>query len=180
MAVALGDGHAIFLLEDGAAVCTTGNGARGRLGLGDEEPRHRPVQLEQQAFVSAADQTNNIIMVAAGSDHCAALASDGSLYTWYEIRGCMVFARFSAGRATSICGACVATQTRSLKLFALMIGMMIGKLHTFLPHSGAVVSKVKLGTEVRKRGACLGGSGLTRSVVHPSSWYRAALLTHWR
>ena len=63
--------------------CTTGNGARGRLGLGDEEPRHRPVQLEKQAFVSAADQTSNeIIMVAAGSDHSAALASDGSLYTW--------------------------------------------------------------------------------------------------
>lgn len=89
------------LMEDGAAVCTTGNGARGRLGLGDEEPRHRPVQLEKQAFVSAADQTSNeIIMVAAGSDHSAALASDGSLYTWYEYRGCMVFARFSAGART--------------------------------------------------------------------------------
>ena len=58
--------------------------------------------------------------------------------------------------------------------------MMIGKLHTFLPHSGAVVSKVKLGTEVRKRGACLRDSVLTRSEVHLWSWYRVALLTRWR
>lgn len=72
------DSNCSILLEDGASVCRMGGGTRYSLGLGDEEPRLRPVQLETFASESSdIARTKNgdlrssqitITMVAPGAD----------------------------------------------------------------------------------------------------------------
>jgi hypothetical protein len=76
MALACGDGHTVIVLEDGWAACSTGTGVRGRLGHGDTQPRERPARL------AASELWGRVILVAAGSDHSAAITCDGSLHTW--------------------------------------------------------------------------------------------------
>jgi alpha-tubulin suppressor-like RCC1 family protein len=60
--------------EDGA-VETCGNGAVGRLGIGDEQPRRRLTRVPQALFAGS-----RVIMLACGGEHTMAVTAAG--YAW--------------------------------------------------------------------------------------------------
>ena len=80
MAVACGSSHLLAVEEVGSAVWTTGKGSRGQLGRGREasELGRRWAAAGSLFFGAAAP----IVMVAAGEEHTAAVASDGALLTF--------------------------------------------------------------------------------------------------
>jgi alpha-tubulin suppressor-like RCC1 family protein len=71
-------GFAFAVLENGR-VCAWGANGYGQLGTGDKTDRHFPVWLMK-------DKENvfeeNVIKVAAGEFHAAALTEEGFVYTW--------------------------------------------------------------------------------------------------
>ena len=73
---ACGFHHTLCVTVDGE-VWSWGEGAMGRLGLGDEEPRQQPCLVGAALFRGI-----NVVAVAAGSYHSAAICCDGSLWTW--------------------------------------------------------------------------------------------------
>ena len=72
--LACGDYHTAAVTSDGA-VYTWGRGEHGQLGHGDENNQHTPERVEALASVG-------VRALACGSNHTAALTSDGAVYTW--------------------------------------------------------------------------------------------------
>jgi len=69
-----GDNHTLAIDEDGG-LWVWGNGAGGRLGLGDETARFLPVSLD-------VDGVDSWELVAAGLNHTMAVDSEGRLWNW--------------------------------------------------------------------------------------------------
>ena len=75
--VAAGWGHTVILAQDGS-VWATGFNAKGQLGVGDTAARYHPAPVTH----AAEGGEFRAVQVAAGRHHCAAITSDGHLYTW--------------------------------------------------------------------------------------------------
>lgn len=73
-AIAAGDSHCLALLSDGT-VMAWGNGANGRLGLGNTLDQSTPQQIPP-AFLG------NVVAIAAGDSHSLALLADGTVMAW--------------------------------------------------------------------------------------------------
>ena len=74
--VAAGEFHTICTTSDGS-VFTWGDGYVGKLGLGDDQSdKLVPTQVRGELQNKAA------VQVAAGNDHSACVAGDGSVYSW--------------------------------------------------------------------------------------------------
>jgi len=74
--VACGDWHSLVVTKDGA-LWTFGSGYDGALGHNDRNNRLVPTRIEAQHFGNA-----NIVSVAGGVSHSAAVTEEGTLYTW--------------------------------------------------------------------------------------------------
>jgi alpha-tubulin suppressor-like RCC1 family protein len=74
--VACGFAHTAIVTEDGS-VYTFGNGEHGQLGRGDEENQYVPRRVPAAGF-----NGEQIVMVAAGDKHTAALSEAGHVFTW--------------------------------------------------------------------------------------------------
>jgi alpha-tubulin suppressor-like RCC1 family protein len=74
--VAVGYLHTAVLTADGV-LWTHGNGACGRLGLGDEEDRLTPTRLCQELFGNA-----KVLSVCCWWGHTVAVTNDGLTWTW--------------------------------------------------------------------------------------------------
>ena len=73
--VSLGDSHSAAVTSDGS-LYTWGNNKHGQLGLGDSgngTERNKPTKVTT---------LSNVAAICLGSDHSAAITTDGSLYTW--------------------------------------------------------------------------------------------------
>lgn len=75
-AAACGDAYTLVLTEAGE-LWAAGRGARGRLGLADEDDRLVPARVDPRHFAHAP-----LCAVAAGECHSAAVTEGGELYTW--------------------------------------------------------------------------------------------------
>ena len=76
MAVACGLLHTLALAECGCRVFACGYGDHGQLGAGTREHQRTP------APVAGLDGLPDVVMVAAGSRHSAAITSAGLLLLW--------------------------------------------------------------------------------------------------
>ena len=76
MAVACGSGHTLALAERGCRVFACGYGDDGQLGAGTREHQRTP------APVAGLEGLPDVIMVATGYYHSAALTSAGRLLLW--------------------------------------------------------------------------------------------------
>ena len=76
MAVACGSAHTLALAERGCRVFACGYGSCGQLGAGTREHQRAP------APVAGLEGLPDIIMVAAGFYHSAAMTSAGRLLLW--------------------------------------------------------------------------------------------------
>ncbi len=74
IAVSLGEQHSAAITEDGALYMWGCNGS-GRLGNNSSEDLSVPTRI-------TIDGGKKVTFVALGSEHSAAITSDGSLYTW--------------------------------------------------------------------------------------------------
>lgn len=74
--ISCGGVHTLAVTEAGE-LWAWGQGAQGRLGLNDGQPRLVPTRVDPQHFAHAPIST-----VAAGYSHSAAVTSGGALYTW--------------------------------------------------------------------------------------------------
>ena len=74
--VAVAEDHALAVNRNGQ-VFTWGLGSGGKLGLGNTANHMIPVQIIAPLFAQVA-----ILHIACGQRHSAAVASDGSLFTW--------------------------------------------------------------------------------------------------
>ena len=81
LTVACGHWHTLAVTKDGA-LWTFGEGDDGKLGHNDFNDWLVPTRIEAQQFGNA-----NIVAVAAGSRHSAAVTEDGTLYTWGNAPG---------------------------------------------------------------------------------------------
>ena len=79
--VAAGTAHTIALKKDGT-VWTWGYNANGELGDGTSVTKYYPVQVVTGEQKSSTGYLENIIQIAAGSNHNLALAKDGNVWTW--------------------------------------------------------------------------------------------------
>jgi len=79
LTVACGDFHSLVVTKDGA-LWTFGND--GALGHNDRNTRLVPTRMEAQHFGNA-----NIVSVAGGHFHSAAVTVEGTLYTWGHASG---------------------------------------------------------------------------------------------
>jgi len=77
VAVAAGFAHSLALCSDGT-LAAWGDNSYGQLGTGNNPPSLVPVAVNR-AGVLAGKTINGI---AAGSDHCLALTSDGKVVAW--------------------------------------------------------------------------------------------------
>ena len=76
MAVACGIAHTLALGERGCRVFACGYGREGQLGAGTREHQHTP------APVAGLEGLPDVVMVAAGHSHSAAMTSAGALLLW--------------------------------------------------------------------------------------------------
>ena len=76
MAIACGMGYTLALGDRGLDVLTFGHNFVGQLGIGTREPQYMPVR------VVGLDGLPDIVTVATGSVHSAALTSTGSVMLW--------------------------------------------------------------------------------------------------
>ena len=76
MAVACGFAHTLALAERGCRVFACGKGDRGQLGAGTREDQRAP------APVAGLEGLPDVVMVAAGYCHSAAITSAGLLLLW--------------------------------------------------------------------------------------------------
>lgn len=72
--IAVGAFHNLALLDDGT-VMAWGNNEYGQLGIGDTQPRSQPVAVQGLSDL-------NLVDIAAGGWHSAALTDDGEVYGW--------------------------------------------------------------------------------------------------
>ncbi|NQT63850.1 MAG: T9SS type A sorting domain-containing protein [Candidatus Marinimicrobia bacterium] len=83
--LACGEGHSLALAADGT-VFAWGYGLSGALGDGNTSNSYLPVFVQDGEYSGTSnlgdDSGNKMIAVAAGSGHSAALATDGTVYTW--------------------------------------------------------------------------------------------------
>ena len=75
--------HTVAVSSNGE-VFTCGNGFSGRLGHGDEKDRSRPTKVEIPGG-------ENVVKVACGRVHTAAVTRTGKLFTWYVASSCYHF-----------------------------------------------------------------------------------------
>lgn len=68
--------HLQVAVSTGGAVFSWGTGLWGVLGLGDTAVRLLPAEID------SVFGDDGVVMVACGRSHTAAVAADGSLYTW--------------------------------------------------------------------------------------------------
>ena len=76
MAVACGFAHTLALAERGCQVFACGSGDHGQLGAGTREHQRTP------APVAGLEGLRDVVMVAAVSEHSAAITSAGRLLLW--------------------------------------------------------------------------------------------------
>lgn len=82
--VSTGQYHTCAVKTDGSAYCW-GQGANGRLGLGDATQRLTPVQV---VGIGGSGTLSNVSQIIAGYAHTCALKTDGSMYCWgYNVYG---------------------------------------------------------------------------------------------
>ena len=79
--VAAGAAHTIALKKDGT-VWSWGYNGYGRLGDGTTDTKYYPVQVVTGEQKSSTGFLENIIQIAAGSNHNLALAKDGTVWSW--------------------------------------------------------------------------------------------------
>ena len=79
--VAAGGRHTVALKKDGT-VWTWGYNANCELGDGTTDTKYYPVQVQTGEQKSNTGYLENIIQVAAGSNHNLALAKDGTVWAW--------------------------------------------------------------------------------------------------
>ena len=94
MAVACGYAHTLALAERGCRVFACGEGDRGQLGAGTREHQRTPAPL------AGLEGLPDIVMVAAGSEHSAAITSAGRCCSGGKT------ASGSSGKATGRTGWC--------------------------------------------------------------------------
>jgi len=75
MQVAAGNGHSMFVTEDGL-VFACGDNSHGQLGIGDTEDRPVPTLVAGQL------QGKTAVYVAAGDSHTLCITEDGTLLSW--------------------------------------------------------------------------------------------------
>jgi alpha-tubulin suppressor-like RCC1 family protein len=78
VAIAAGIKFSMALASDGTVATWGADEGWGKLGNGSSEARSVPVAVS----TSGALAGKTITAIAAGQDHCLALASDGTLYAW--------------------------------------------------------------------------------------------------
>ena len=76
--VEMGREHSIALKDEGT-VWTWGNNQRGQLGNGTNSPSSFPVQVKAP---DGEDDLEEVLVVAAGTNHSIAVKADGSIWTW--------------------------------------------------------------------------------------------------
>ena len=69
-------GHTLACTSDGD-VYSWGDGYKGKLGLGDQEPRDLPTRINPGVF-----EGESVTEVACGGIHSAAVTREGSVFTW--------------------------------------------------------------------------------------------------
>ena len=76
MAVACGGSYTLLVSERGGDVFACGSGSYGQLGAGTREHQRMP------APVAGLEGLPDVVMVAAGYEHSAAMTSAGALLLW--------------------------------------------------------------------------------------------------
>lgn len=69
-------GHTLFVSSEGH-VYACGDGYKGKLGLGDQEPRWKPTQIPKESFSG-----ERITHVSSGGIHSTAVSAEGHVFTW--------------------------------------------------------------------------------------------------
>ena len=94
--VAAGSAHTIALKKDGT-VWVWGYNNEGELGDGTTVTKYYPVQVQTGEQKSSTGYLENIIQIAAGSNHNLALAKDGTVWSW----GHNIYGQLGLGNDTS-------------------------------------------------------------------------------
>ena len=84
-AVAAGSTHSLALAGSGEVLWSWGAGEYGQLGLGEQKSAVQPTSLQLSLTgegVAAVPSKQQVTAIAAGWGHSAAVASDGSLFTF--------------------------------------------------------------------------------------------------
>lgn len=129
--VSLGATHSSAVTSNGR-LYMWGNNGRGRLGDGTTVERRSPIDITSQFGLSVGE---TIVQVALGSEHSAALTSDGRVFTWG--RG----GRLGDGTTTDQATPVAITAQFNLPLGETITQINIGSSGT---HSSALTSEGRL------------------------------------